>query len=115
MAASAYRCCAVPRARAAHDDHEAGKGEQRYSGAGGAGQGVEVAVGEREHGRGDQQIPDEERQLADHQRGDGGEGAEPAPPGERARHAPGHERGIRNSPRCGAARAPAGRALSARH
>ena len=84
--------CRVRAQRAAHDDHQAGQGEQRDNGGGGAGRGAEVAVGEREHGRGDQKIPDEERQLADHQRGEGGEGAEPAPPGERARHAPGHGR-----------------------
>ena len=58
----------------------------------GAGRGAEVAVGEREHGRRDQKIPHNKRQLADHQPGEGGQGAEPGPPGEGARHAPGHGR-----------------------
>ena len=84
--------CRVRAHRAAHHDHEAGQGEQRDRGAGGAARRAEVALGEREHGRGDQQIPHDERQFADHQRGDSGERAEPGPPGERARHAPGHDR-----------------------
>ena len=84
--------CRIRAQRTVHDDHEAGHGEQRDNGADGPGRGIEVAVRDREYGRGDQQIPDDEGQLADHQRGDGGEGAEPAPPGERARHPPGHQR-----------------------
>jgi hypothetical protein len=78
--------------RAAHDDDEAGQGEQRDRGAGGAARRVKIAFGEREHGRGGQQIPDEERHLADDQGGDGRERAEPGPPGERAHDAPGHKR-----------------------
>ena len=66
----------------------AGQREQCDSGAGGAARRVEVAVGEREHGPRDQQIPDDERQFAGEQRGDGGERAKPAPPGERTRDAP---------------------------
>ena len=78
--------------RAPHHDHQAGQREQRDSGAGGAARRAEVAVDEREHGRGDQPIPHDERQLAGQQRGDGGKRAEPAPPGERTRHAPGRDR-----------------------
>ena len=84
--------CRVRRQCAAHDDHQAGQGKQRDNGGDGAGRGAEVAVGEREHGRRDQKIPHNKRQLADHQPGEGGEGAETGPPGEGARHAPGHGR-----------------------
>ncbi len=75
--------------RTAHHDHEVGQCEQREGGDGGAGRGAEVAVDEGEHGRGDQQIPDDERQFAGGQRGDGGERAEPAPPDQRTRDAQG--------------------------
>jgi hypothetical protein len=69
------------RRRSATRHHqEAGQREQRHGGTGGAARRVEVTVGEREHRRGDQQVSHDDRQLADEQRGNGGERAEPGPP-----------------------------------
>ncbi len=52
----------------AHHDHEAGQREQRDNGADGAAWRVEVAVDKREHGRRDQQTPNDERQFTGEQR-----------------------------------------------
>jgi hypothetical protein len=76
----------------AHHDHKTGQREQRDGGADGATRGAEVALGEGEHGRRDQQIRHDERQFADEQRGDGGERARPSPPSQRTRDSPGHDR-----------------------
>ena len=40
--------CRVRAQRAAHDDYQAGQGEQRDNGGGGAGRGAKVTVGERD-------------------------------------------------------------------
>jgi hypothetical protein len=99
--------------RTANHDPQAGQREQRDGGTSSAARRVEVAVGEREHSRRDQQVCHDERQLTDEQRGDLGERTGPAPPVQRARDpqdrtATVHQypTGIRNCPPGRRARVP---------